>query len=228
MNIEKRITGKPAARAGRPSRFRSGSARWRCCWRSAWHYRRKRGSSLRRPPSTNRSPPRPRTRKPPCSQAAASGACRACSSMCEASRRRYRVIRAASVTPHSMRPSAAAKPATRNPCRSRSTPRKVTYGQLLQVYFSVVQDPTELNRQGPDSGTQYRSAMFPLNDAQRHVAQSYIAQLEKAHAVPGADRHEDRAVQRLLSRRVISSELPDLASRLGLYRLSTTCRKSPI
>ncbi|MGE8490767.1 MAG: peptide-methionine (S)-S-oxide reductase MsrA, partial [Paraburkholderia nemoris] len=55
-------------------------------------------------------------------------------------------------------------------------PTKVTYGQLLQVYFSVIQDPTELNRQGPDSGTQYRSAVFPLNDTQRHVAHSYIAQ----------------------------------------------------
>ncbi|MFL9962817.1 peptide-methionine (S)-S-oxide reductase MsrA [Paraburkholderia sediminicola] len=61
-------------------------------------------------------------------------------------------------------------------------PGKVTYGQLLQVYFSVIHDPTQLNRQGPDSGTQYRSAVFPLNDTQRRVAQSYIAQLEKAHA----------------------------------------------
>jgi len=60
-------------------------------------------------------------------------------------------------------------------------PAKVTYGQLLQVYFSVVQDPTELNHQGPDSGTQYRSAIFPLNDTQKRVAESYIAQLDKAH-----------------------------------------------
>ncbi|PQV55042.1 peptide-methionine (S)-S-oxide reductase MsrA [Paraburkholderia sp. BL21I4N1] len=63
-------------------------------------------------------------------------------------------------------------------------PSKVTYGQLLQVYFSVIQDPTQLNRQGPDSGTQYRSAVFPLNDTQRRVAQSYIAQLDKAHVYP--------------------------------------------
>jgi peptide-methionine (S)-S-oxide reductase len=63
-------------------------------------------------------------------------------------------------------------------------PTKVTYGQLLQVYFSVIQDPTELNRQGPDSGTQYRSAVFPLNDTQRRIAQSYIAQLDKAHSFP--------------------------------------------
>ncbi|NIF52964.1 peptide-methionine (S)-S-oxide reductase MsrA [Burkholderia sp. Ax-1724] len=63
-------------------------------------------------------------------------------------------------------------------------PGKVTYGQLLQVYFSVIQDPTQLNRQGPDSGTQYRSAVFPLNDAQRRVAQSYIAQLDRSHVFP--------------------------------------------
>ena len=61
-------------------------------------------------------------------------------------------------------------------------PARVTYGQLLQVYFSVIHDPTELNRQGPDSGTQYRSAVFPMTDMQRRVAQGYIAQLEKAHA----------------------------------------------
>ena len=59
-------------------------------------------------------------------------------------------------------------------------PSKVTYGQLLQVYFSVAHNPTELNRQGPDTGTQYRSAIFAGDEAQRHVAQAYIAQLDKA------------------------------------------------
>ncbi|MBW9102227.1 peptide-methionine (S)-S-oxide reductase MsrA [Paraburkholderia phenoliruptrix] len=63
-------------------------------------------------------------------------------------------------------------------------PAQVTYGQLLQVYFSVIHDPTQLDRQGPDSGPQYRSAVFPLNDTQRRVAQSYIAQLDKAQAFP--------------------------------------------
>ena len=63
-------------------------------------------------------------------------------------------------------------------------PAQVTYGQLLQVYFSVIHDPTQLDRQGPDSGPQYRSAVFPLNDTQRRVAQSYIAQLDKAHTFP--------------------------------------------
>jgi peptide-methionine (S)-S-oxide reductase len=58
-------------------------------------------------------------------------------------------------------------------------PAEVTYGKLLQIYFSVAHDPTELNRQGPDSGTQYRSAIFYADDAQRHIAESYIEQLNK-------------------------------------------------
>lgn len=59
-------------------------------------------------------------------------------------------------------------------------PSKVTYGQLLQVYFSVAHNPTQLNYQGPDSGTQYRSTIFAENDAQKKIAQSYIDQLDKA------------------------------------------------
>lgn len=59
-------------------------------------------------------------------------------------------------------------------------PKKVTYGKLLQIYFSVAHDPTELNRQGPDSGTQYRSAIFPLNDEQAKIATAYIGQLNDA------------------------------------------------
>lgn len=64
-------------------------------------------------------------------------------------------------------------------------PAQVTYGQLLQVYFSVVQDPTELNRQGPDVGTEYRSAIFAQDATQQRVAQSYIAQLTQAAVFPG-------------------------------------------
>lgn len=59
-------------------------------------------------------------------------------------------------------------------------PTQITYGQLLRIYFSVVHDPTQLDRQGPDVGTQYRSAVFPQNDTQQRVAQSYIAQLNRA------------------------------------------------
>ncbi len=59
-------------------------------------------------------------------------------------------------------------------------PSKVTYGELLQVFFSVATDPTELNYQGPDEGTQYRSVIFYGNDEQKKIADAYIAQLEAA------------------------------------------------
>ena len=59
-------------------------------------------------------------------------------------------------------------------------PAKVSYGQILQVYFSVAHNPTELNRQGPDVGTQYRSVIFYASDAQKKVAETYIAQLSKS------------------------------------------------
>jgi peptide-methionine (S)-S-oxide reductase len=61
-------------------------------------------------------------------------------------------------------------------------PREVSYGKILQVYFSVAHDPTQLNRQGPDSGTQYRSEIFPQSEAQAKAAKDYIAQLDKANA----------------------------------------------
>jgi peptide-methionine (S)-S-oxide reductase len=64
-------------------------------------------------------------------------------------------------------------------------PAQITYGRLLQIFFSVAHDPTELNYQGPDHGTQYRSAIFPANAQQRSVATAYIAQLDKAHVFSG-------------------------------------------
>jgi len=60
-------------------------------------------------------------------------------------------------------------------------PSQITYGQLLRVFFSVANDPTELNRQGPDIGTSYRSAIFYANDEQRRISQAYIAQIDAAH-----------------------------------------------
>jgi peptide-methionine (S)-S-oxide reductase len=65
-------------------------------------------------------------------------------------------------------------------------PHQVTYGQLLQIYFSVAHDPTELNYQGPDHGTQYRSALFPVDEAQAKVAKAYIAQLGQAKVFDAA------------------------------------------
>ena len=64
-------------------------------------------------------------------------------------------------------------------------PSKITYGQLLRIFFSVAHDPTELNRQGPDVGTSYRSAIFYANEDQKRLSQDYIAQLEAARVFSG-------------------------------------------
>jgi peptide-methionine (S)-S-oxide reductase len=63
-------------------------------------------------------------------------------------------------------------------------PSKITYGRLLQIYFSVAHNPTQLDRQGPDVGTQYRSAIFPINAEQARVAKAYIDQLNQAEVFP--------------------------------------------
>jgi peptide-methionine (S)-S-oxide reductase len=63
-------------------------------------------------------------------------------------------------------------------------PSQLSYGELLRVFFSVALDPTELNRQGPDEGTQYRSVIFYSNDEQKHIAEAYIAQLDQARVYP--------------------------------------------
>jgi len=88
-------------------------------------------------------------------------------------------------------------------------PRQISYGKILQIYFSVAHNPTELNRQGPDFGTQYRSEIFYANAEQKEIATAYIAQLDKAHAFdraivtqvgplpgfyPAEDYHQDFAV----------------------------------
>jgi peptide-methionine (S)-S-oxide reductase len=63
-------------------------------------------------------------------------------------------------------------------------PRTISYGKILQIFFSVVHDPTQLNRQGPDTGTQYRSAIFTTSEAQTKAAEAYIAQLGAAKVYP--------------------------------------------
>jgi peptide-methionine (S)-S-oxide reductase len=68
--------------------------------------------------------------------------------------------------------------------RIKYDPQKISYGKILQIFFSVVHDPTQLNHQGPDTGTQYRSAIFTTSDAQKKVAQAYIAQLDAAKVFP--------------------------------------------
>ena len=63
-------------------------------------------------------------------------------------------------------------------------PSQITYGQLLKVFFSVAHDPTQLNRQGPDTGSQYRSIIFYANEEQQHIAEAYISQLGQAKSFP--------------------------------------------
>lgn len=89
-------------------------------------------------------------------------------------------------------------------------PSKITYGQLLRIFFSVAHDPTELNRQGPDVGTSYRSAIFYTSEEQKRVANAYIAQLDAEKVFPskivtevtplkgfyaGEDYHQDYALK---------------------------------
>ncbi len=104
-------------------------------------------------------------------------------------------------------------------------PLKVSYGQILQVYFSVAHNPTQLNRQGPDSGTQYRSAIWYGNDTQKQVAQAYIAQLSKAGVFgapivtqvsplkgfyPAEDYHQDYLILNPDSGYIVYNDLPKI------------------
>ena len=111
-------------------------------------------------------------------------------------------------------------------------PRKISYGRILQVFFSVAHDPTELNRQGPDEGTQYRSAIFPANDEQARVAKAYIAQLDSAHAFrapivttiePGKtfyraeDYHQDFLAKNPGYPYIVFNDLPKIANLKRLF-----------
>jgi len=111
-------------------------------------------------------------------------------------------------------------------------PRKISYGQLLQIYFSVAHDPTELNRQGPDVGTQYRSAVFPLNAEQAKVAKAYIAQLNQAKSYPAAivtkiepdrifypaeDYHQDFLTQNPRHPYIVINDLPKIENLKRIF-----------
>jgi thiol-disulfide isomerase/thioredoxin len=102
-------------------------------------------------------------------------------------------------------------------------PSQVTYGQILQVFFSVVHDPTQLNRQGPDTGTQYRSAIFYTSDTQKKIAEGYIAQLGKAGVYPrpivtrvdalkrfhvAEDYHQDYLINHPTNSYIVINDLP--------------------
>ena len=111
-------------------------------------------------------------------------------------------------------------------------PSQMTYGQLLEVFFSVAHDPTELNRQGPDTGTQYRSALFYVDADQKRIAEAYIAQLAAAKAfdapivtevaplekfIPAEEYHQDFVAQNPGNRYVCANDLPKLAKLQKLY-----------
>ena len=104
-------------------------------------------------------------------------------------------------------------------------PRHVSYGHILQIYFSVAHDPTELNRQGPDTGSQYRSAIFPTNPQQTRIAEAYIAQLDQAHVFaapivtkiesgrsfyPAEDYHQDFLTRNPRYPYIVINDLPKI------------------
>ncbi|MGB6175225.1 MAG: peptide-methionine (S)-S-oxide reductase MsrA [Methylocella sp.] len=111
-------------------------------------------------------------------------------------------------------------------------PKQISYGRLLQIYFSVAHDPTQLNRQGPDGGTQYRSEIFAASDAQRRAAETYIAELEKARVFPrpivtkverlkafypAESYHQDYATLHPDSPYIARYDLPKIANLKKLY-----------
>ena len=111
-------------------------------------------------------------------------------------------------------------------------PRKISYGRILQVYFSGAHNPTELNRQGPDSGAQYRSAIFPANAEQARVAEAYIGQLNRARAFDGAivtkiepnksfypaeAYHQDFLIQHPNYPYIVMNDLPKIAELKRLF-----------
>jgi peptide-methionine (S)-S-oxide reductase len=111
-------------------------------------------------------------------------------------------------------------------------PAVITYGEILRIYFSVAHDPTELNRQGPDSGTQYRSDVFYANSMQEKIAQAYLAQLAHSQAFsapivtrvdkftafyPAEAYHQDYLIHNPDSPYIVVNDLPKIANLKALY-----------
>jgi len=111
-------------------------------------------------------------------------------------------------------------------------PSKISYGKILQIYFSVAHDPTQFNYQGPDIGPQYRSAIFPTNEEQARVAKAYIAQLDQAqvygdtivttiepgHAFyPAEDYHQDYLTLNPSSPYIVINDLPKIENLKRIF-----------
>ena len=120
-------------------------------------------------------------------------------------------------------------------------PQQISYGKILQIYFSVAHNPTELNRQGPDFGTQYRSAIFYADDEQKRIASAYIAQLQEAHAFASPivtkleplsgfyaaeDYHQDFLVLHPSYPYIVFNDLPKLDSLKQMF--PDNYRESPV
>ena len=111
-------------------------------------------------------------------------------------------------------------------------PQKISYGRILRIFFSVALDPTELNRQGPDEGTQYRSEIFYSDGTQRKIAQAYIAQLDQTHVFgapivtrvdanngffPAEDYHQDFLVRHPTYPYIVFNDLPKVANLKRMF-----------
>ena len=120
-------------------------------------------------------------------------------------------------------------------------PHQISLGKILQIYFSVAHNPTELNRQGPDVGTQYRSAIFYADDEQKKVAAAYVAQLDKAKVFPGPivtqleplrgfyaaeDYHQDFAVLHPSYPYIVFNDLPKVDNLKRLF--TADYRETPV
>jgi len=120
-------------------------------------------------------------------------------------------------------------------------PQQISFGKILQIYFSVAHNPTELNRQGPDFGTQYRSAIFYADDEQKRIASAYIAQLQQAHVFggpivtkleplsgfyPAEDYHQDFLVLHPTYPYIVFNDLPKLDNLKRLF--PDSYRETPV
>jgi peptide-methionine (S)-S-oxide reductase len=120
-------------------------------------------------------------------------------------------------------------------------PQQISYGKILQIYFSVAHNPTELNYQGPDVGTQYRSAIFYADDEQKNFAKAYIAELDKAHVFPGPivtqleplhgfypaeNYHQDFAVLHPSYPYIVFNDLPKVDNLSKLFK--SDYRETPV
>ncbi|MEJ1935895.1 peptide-methionine (S)-S-oxide reductase MsrA, partial [Nostoc sp. NIES-2111] len=122
-------------------------------------------------------------------------------------------------------------------------PRKVSYGTLLQIFFSVAHDPTQLDRQEPDRGTQYRSAIFPTNEEQARVAAAYVAQLDKGRVFgrpivtriepqraffPAEEHHQDFLVRNPTYPYIVINDVPKLEALARLYPNLYRTKPAPV